>query len=132
MLVQLSTVKPESVEWIWPARIPLGKLSLVIGEPGDGKTMNVCDIAARVTRGLAWPDGAAGVSGDAIILTAEDGLADTLRPRIDRQGGDSTRVWVLQGMRVAGQECAFNLESDLWALESVSRAPALASSASTR
>jgi hypothetical protein len=53
----------------------------------------------------------------AIILAAEDGIADTIRPRIDQQGGDSRRVYVLRAVRVEGQECPFSLERDLPALE---------------
>jgi putative DNA primase/helicase len=117
MLVQLSTVAPESVAWIWPGRIPRGKITLVIGEPGDGKSHMTHDLAARLSVGATWPDGGQAPKTAVVILASEDGIADTIRPRVDRQGGDSGRVWVLQGVRVEGQECPFNLERDLPALE---------------
>jgi hypothetical protein len=44
------------VEWLWPNRIPLNKLSLLVGDPGLGKSLIALDIASRVTRGAAWPD----------------------------------------------------------------------------
>jgi len=117
VLVNLASVKAEPVEWLWPGRIPRGKLALIIGEPGDGKTMTLCDVTARVTRGIGWPDGGDSTEGHAIILTAEDGIADTLRPRIDRHGGDAAHVDILRGVRLDGAEIAFNLERDLPALE---------------
>jgi len=78
-------------------------------------------MAARTTRGAAWPDAGHAPSGAVIVLTSEDGIADTLRPRIDRLGGDAARVYVLRAVKVEGQECAFNLERDLPALEQALR-----------
>jgi hypothetical protein len=117
VLVQLSTIEPEAVEWSWPGRVARGKLTLGIGEPGDGKSHVTIDVAARTTRGATWPDGGRAPEGAVILLAAEDGLADTIRPRVDRQEGDSSRVYVLRAVRVEGQECPFNLERDLPALE---------------
>lgn len=117
ILLQLSTVEPEAVEWMWPLRIARGKLALVIGDPGSGKSHVTIDMVARTTRGTPWPDGGWPHEGPAIILAAEDGIADTVRPRIDKQGGDPTQVYVLQAVRLEGQECPFNLERDLAALE---------------
>jgi len=49
-------VQPEQRRWLWPARIPLGKLTLLIGDPGVGKSLLATDLAARVSAGLPWPD----------------------------------------------------------------------------
>jgi len=116
VIVCLGDVAPEPVEWIWQDRLARGKLALTIGEVGTGKTTLTLEMAARMTVGADWPDGGRAPSGDVLLLTSEDGLADTVRPIVDRQGGDSRRVHVLTAVRVEGQECPFTLERDLPAL----------------
>jgi putative DNA primase/helicase len=95
-LIKLSNVKPEPVRWLWPDRIPLGMVTLLVGDPSIGKSFITADIAARVTRdGSTWPDGAPVPHGNAIILSSEDSASHTIRPRIEAMGGDVTRVHVL-------------------------------------
>ncbi len=91
----LSDVQPESVEWLWRGRIPRGKLSIVDGDPGLGKSAMTTDLAARVSAGLGLPDGSPCEAAGAVICSAEDGLADTIRPRLDAAGGDPERVVAL-------------------------------------
>lgn len=93
----LSEVRPEAVSWLWYARIPLGKVTLLDGDPGLGKSTLALDLAARVTTGLPMPgDGdAQRESAGVVILTAEDGLADTIRPRLDAADADTSRVVAL-------------------------------------
>ena len=57
VLVRLSEVEPEEVKWLWPGRIPLGKLTILDGDPGTAKTTLALDLAARVSRGDTMPDG---------------------------------------------------------------------------
>src|SRR5512135_1965741 len=52
----LNEVTPEYVDWLWPGRIPLGSLTLLVGDPGVGKSLLVADLAARVSAGRPWPD----------------------------------------------------------------------------
>jgi hypothetical protein len=119
-LVHLSDVEAQPVEWLWPGRIPRGKLTLLIGDPGAGKSTLSLDLVARVTTGGQWPDGIAAPLGNALLLSAEDGIADTLRPRVDRLGGDAERVWVLTAMRGGPNgERPFNIEQDIPTLEKV-------------
>lgn len=122
VLTRLSTVKPEQVDWLWKARIPRGKLTLLVGDPEAGKTFVSLDFAARVSRGAKWPDGAAASQGGVILLAVEDGLADTIRPRLDALGADTSRISVAEAIREDGKERAFTLEHDLPALESAVRA----------
>ena len=53
----LAHIAPESVQWLWPFRIPLGKLTIVTGDPGLGKSLLTLDIATRISQGWRWPDG---------------------------------------------------------------------------
>lgn len=95
-IVTLASVTPERVRWLWPGRLPLGKLVLLDGDPSVGKSTLALDWAARVSTGAKWPDGAdAPGAADVLLLSAEDGLADTLAPRLAAAGADRGRVHVL-------------------------------------
>src|SRR4051812_44580344 len=82
-VVRLSDVSTRKVEWLWPQRIPLGKLTLVAGDPGLGKSFLALDLASRISRGSHWPDDsrAATTAGSVVLLSAEDDLEDTVCPR---------------------------------------------------
>jgi hypothetical protein len=109
------------VTWLWPRRFARGKLGLLIGDPGDGKSFVTNDLAARCTRGREWPDGGVAPLVNVVALVAEDGLADTYRPRVEGQGGDPARVYVLRAVRHGGEEHPFTFEDDLAALETALR-----------
>jgi hypothetical protein len=96
--ILLSEVEPEAIDWRWPLRIARRKITLLDGDPGLGKSVLAIDWASRMTRGLPWPDGAACSSAGVVILSAEDGLADTIRPRLDACGADVTRVVAVQSV----------------------------------
>jgi hypothetical protein len=94
-LVQLSQVTAKRLRWLWPGRIPAGMLTMLDGDPGVGKSTVAIDFAARVTTGGPWPDGAKCPAGNVLIMTAEDALATTVRPRVELAGGDPRKVFVL-------------------------------------
>jgi hypothetical protein len=124
-LVRLADVDPESVQWLWEPYIPLGKITLLEGNPGVGKTFLALGLAAAVSRGWPLPraDGSSGkpsTPSTVLYLTAEDGLADTLRPRVERAGADLERLFVLDGLRsTRGRRRAFNLREHMLQLEQV-------------
>ena len=91
----LSEVEPERVEWLWPERIPLGKLTVVDGDPGLGKSAMTLDIAARVSAGVGLPDREWCAPAGVLLMSAEDGLRDTIRPRLDAAGADTGRILAL-------------------------------------
>ena len=120
----LSDIVPEKIEWIWPGRIAIGKLALIAGEPGLGKSQIALRIAAGITNSDKWPNSETDYapSGSVIILSAEDGLADTTRPRFDAAGGDASRVGVVRAIEIKNAnggvlQSSFNLASDLALLE---------------
>ncbi|MCH8346605.1 MAG: AAA family ATPase [Chloroflexi bacterium] len=117
--VVLDTVEREEVSWLWPDRMPLGKLTIIEGDPGCGKSWLTLAIAAAVTTGGSLPgDSEPQPVGKVLLLTAEDGLADTVRPRAEDMGADLSRIVVLQGIEVGeGKERHFSLVDDLDALE---------------
>ena len=95
-LIILDSVTPEPINWLWQGRIPIGKLSLFDGDPGLGKSTVTLDLVARVSRGASMPDGSPGSFGGAVLLTLEDGLADTIVPRLNAAGADLSKVAALQ------------------------------------
>jgi AAA domain/Primase C terminal 1 (PriCT-1) len=90
--ILLSEVQPERVDWLWTGRIPKGKLTVLDGDPGLGKSALTVDLAARVSAGLDLPDDTPCEAAGVVICSAEDGLADTIRPRLDAAGGDPEKV----------------------------------------
>jgi hypothetical protein len=119
VIVNLSDVRSESVDWLWQDRFALGKVTLLAGDPGLGKSFITLDMAARVTTGREWPDGAPGVLGSVILLSAEDGPADTIRPRMESLGGFVDRVDLIRMVKRGNSknEQPFSLELDLPALD---------------
>jgi len=117
VLLRLSDVAPEGVSWLWPGRVARGKLTLLVGDPGTGKSFLTLDMASRMSIGGRWPDGGQAPAVDTILLSAEDGAADTIRPRVDALGGDASRVHLLRAVRRDDSERPFCLAADLPALE---------------
>ncbi len=129
VLLNLADVAPEPIRWLWPGRIALGKLTLIAGDPGLGKSLLSLDVAARVSTGSGWPDAPheAGPPGGVVLLSAEDDAGDTIRPRLDAAAADVSRVTMLQAIHPGGGTGGdsgrpFNLAEDLPALEDAVRA----------
>jgi putative DNA primase/helicase len=123
VLHRISDVPPQKLSWLWPGRIPLGKLTLFSGDPGLGKSLVTLDIASRVTCKRAWPDGAPNEkSGSVVLLSSEDDAADTIRPRLEAANADLTRIHILEAVRRPKQDGTttldqFNLQDDITALQ---------------
>jgi hypothetical protein len=91
----LESVEPRSVEWLWKGYIPLRGLTGIEGDGGRGKSLLTCDLTARVTRGWNMPPSGGDAGGDpgaVLLLSAEDDLERTIRPRLDAAGADVRRV----------------------------------------
>lgn len=92
-IITMRDVKPEQVQWLWKSYIPLGKITVIQGDGGDGKTTTATAIAAAVSRGEPLPGNSVSVApAHVIIQNAEDGLADTIVPRLMQFGADIDRV----------------------------------------
>jgi hypothetical protein len=94
-IVKMIDVEREEVEWLWEPYIPLKKLTLLEGDPGIGKSWITAALACAVSRGRGLPGIGAFAPGNVLMLSAEDGLADTLRPRLDAMGADVGRIFAL-------------------------------------
>ncbi|MBN4050258.1 AAA family ATPase [Desulfobulbus sp. AH-315-M07] len=102
VLVQLADVEPRVVQWLWHSMIPLGKITVLDGDPGLAKSLITLDIAARVSTGQPMPDGVAGdLDGPAgvVLLGVEDDLEDTVRPRLDAAGADPAKIASLKAVK---------------------------------
>ena len=95
-LIRMSEVQSQEIEWLWYPFIPYGKLTIIQGDPGDGKTTLVLNIAAGLSKGIGI-DETMQVSEPMNIIyqTAEDGLADTVKPRLESAGADCQRIVVI-------------------------------------
>jgi AAA domain/Toprim-like len=113
-----SEIEPERVEWLWEARIAVGKQTLIAGDPGTGKSQLSVAIAGAISTGGEWPcgEGRAPV-GSIIILSAEDGVADTIVPRLTAAGADLDRIRLVTAVEDGKGRRSFNLQADLYELE---------------
>jgi hypothetical protein len=116
-------IEMKPINWLWPKRLARGKVNLMAGNPGLGKSQLTASIAAVVSTGGYWPvDRVQAMIGNVIFLSAEDDPADTMRPRLEAAGAILTRVHfvksVLTGYTGEGKEVhrAFCLGRDLKAL----------------
>jgi putative DNA primase/helicase len=91
-----SDVQPEKLIWVWPGRIPEGKLVLLGGPPGLGKSQLTAFMAATISNGGDWPcsEGSTAV-GNVIFMSAEDGIEDTIVPRLIAAGANLDRVYIV-------------------------------------
>ena len=98
-LVTADTIEPEKVDWVWPGWLAAGKLHLIAGSPGTGKTTLSLSMAAIITTAKAFPCGAHVPCGSVLMWTGEDDLADSIIPRFVACDGDRSRLHFVAGVR---------------------------------
>lgn len=119
----MADVQPQQIQWLWPGRLALGKLVIIAGDPGLGKSLLTANIAATVSQGRAWPHGSTNSAvGSVILLSAEDDPGDTIRPRLDAADANCNRIHVLQAIYEESEEGkatqrTFSLQRDLPVVE---------------
>jgi 5S rRNA maturation endonuclease (ribonuclease M5) len=112
-LLCMAGVKAEKVDWLWKPYIPKGKVTLVEGDPGIGKSTATLGIATGVTLGRGIPGQEPTKPSNVVIASAEDGLGDTIRPRLDAMGADVSRIFAIDGALTLDEHGFILLESYL-------------------
>ncbi len=94
-LIRMSDIEAKEVDWLWYPYIPFGKITIIQGDPGEGKTKLALELGARLTKGEHFDDEQCHEPMNIIYQTAEDGLADTIKPRLESAGADCSKVLVI-------------------------------------
>lgn len=123
--VCVADVEPKPISWLWNEKIARGKLTLISGDPGLGKSLITVALASAVSNGARWPvGGELAPQGSVILLSDEDCIADTIRPRLDAAGADCRKVHAIEMVRETDAEGnilkrSFSLSSDIEMLAGV-------------
>lgn len=113
-LRRASNISPRPLTWLWPGWVAAGKLTILAGNAGTGKTTLALAIAAALTSGGVWPDGTdVSCPGNVLIWSGEDAPEDTLVPRLIAAGADLTRCYFVAGMRDSDQSGPFDPAQDM-------------------
>jgi putative DNA primase/helicase len=115
-LIRGSDIKPAPISWLWRDWLARGKLHILAGIAGTGKTALGVKIAAAVSAGRSWPDGTKPEIGNVVIWSGEDDPADTLVPRLECSGADLSRVYFTGPMIKGEEKRSFDPAKDLDAL----------------
>lgn len=116
-IIRAADITPEPIRWLWDGWLARGKLAIMAGAPGTGKTTLAMAFAAAVTTGGHWPDGSRTPHGNVLIWSGEDDPKDTLVPRLHAAGADVNRVFFVGDTVPAGAESrSFDPARDLAAL----------------
>jgi putative DNA primase/helicase len=118
ILTRATAIEMQPVRWLWDGFLAAGKLHMLAGAPGTGKTTLAITLAAIVSRGGTWPDDSrCNEPGDVLIWSGEDDPADTLIPRLHAAGADMTRVHFVDCVRGASGTRTFDPAQDMPGLE---------------
>lgn len=99
VVLMSNEVEVEKTNWVWPGYIPAGKLTLIAGDPGMGKSTMVGDIVSRISRGTFLPSGQRSITGTSLIASAEDSAEDTITPRLIACGANLKKVGIIREVR---------------------------------
>jgi putative DNA primase/helicase len=118
--IMAAQVREQAIRWLWPGYIPAGKLSIVEGDPGDGKSILTIDLTARWTSGAPMPDGGPAIPpGPVVMVSAEDDEGDTIKPRLIAAGANLEMVALITSG--AREDLPFEFATDLPAVERLIR-----------
>ena len=118
VLLPATMLSVESIDWLWPGWLARKKLHILAGAPGQGKTTIAVAIAAALSRGADFPDGARCKPGNVLVWSGEDDPTDTLLPRFLAMGGNPKRLYFVRATRELGEIRAFDPAKDMAGLAS--------------
>ena len=114
ILIKGCDVQIREIEWVWEDWLPTGKLTILAGAGGSGKTSLVLSLAATISSGGSFPDGSlTSRRGNVIIWSSEDEPEDVLVPRLIAMGADLNRIYFISGKQDGYERKPFNLSSDM-------------------
>jgi DNA polymerase III delta prime subunit len=111
-LTRGDAITPEPIAWLWPDWLAAGKLHILAGAPGTGKTTLALALAAAITRGGLWPDRTPAELGSVAMWSGEDDPKDVLIPRLLAMGADTSRVHIVSGITGPGGRAPYDPARD--------------------
>jgi putative DNA primase/helicase len=120
-LVCAAAITPEPINWLWDGWLAVGKLHILAGAPGTGKTTVALALAATISCGGRWPDGTKADQGHVLIWSSEDDPKDTLVPRLATMGAHLTRVHFIQTANDGDRTRSFDPATDIGQLRTAIR-----------
>jgi len=106
-LLPCSSIQTSDIQWLWPNRIPQGMFSLLVGDPGIGKSFLTCCMAAVISSGGNWPDGTAAPSGSVFMLCDEDDFGKVIVPRLISNGANTSKIYSFN--ELLGEDTMFQI-----------------------
>ena len=119
VIVRMKDIEPEKVSWLWYPYIARGKLTIVEGDPGLGKSWLTMALASHLSLRKRLPGARRLVGGRVLLFSAEDGLADTIRPRLDTMGADVGRIFAYNDAVTFDEEGCDQIEEHIRELRPV-------------
>jgi putative DNA primase/helicase len=116
ILLRADSIKIEPIHWLWNGWLAAGKFHILGGTPGNGKTTIALKVAATISSGGLWPDQTMASKGKVVIWSSEDGLGDTLAPRLKASGADLSNILFVGDIPHAGSSRDFDPATDMDAL----------------
>src|SRR5690606_35160657 len=113
MFVNMSDIEPQAVTFLWGPYMPFGKVTMLEGDPGLGKSWLTMCLAAAVSRGRELPGQSEPIKGRVLIMSAEDGLADTIRPRLDALKANVNKIRALSSPVVFDETGIIDIEAEI-------------------
>lgn len=112
-IINMETIKMTKIDWLWPGWLAGGKLHILAGQAGTGKTTIALDMAATISNAGAWPDGSTADRGSVLIWSGEDDMADSIKPRLAASNADMTRIKAIGYVTDKDGQRAFDPASDI-------------------